>query len=181
MKKTSSKPATDSDLPVLLYSAYESPIGTLHLYAREDRLVRIDFRAPSKLERASISASTKSPVLRRTITQLKEYFAGRRTDFDLPLAMEGTPFQMRVWRELRRIPFGKTISYGEQAKRVGAGKAYRAVGTANGRNPLPIVVPCHRVIAGNGGLGGYGGGLPVKTKLLNLEASVKGSFSGSAI
>lgn len=157
------------------YTIFESPIGTLHLFATTDKLVRIDFRAPPKSVKKTVAATTKNSVLRQTTSQLKEYFAGRRKDFDLPLGLMGTPFQMRAWKELCRIPFGKTISYGEQAKRVGAGKAYRAVGTANGRNPLPIVVPCHRVIAGNGGLGGYGGGLGVKTKLLELEASVKGS------
>lgn len=164
-----------AELVRLDYAPYESPIGMLHLFATPTELVRIDFRAPPKSVTALAPKAPKNPVLRRTISQLKEYFAGRRTKFELPLAMIGTPFQMRVWKELSRIPFGETISYGEQAKRVGAGKAYRAVGTANGRNPIPIVVPCHRVIASGGGLGGYGGGLGMKSKLLKLEASIMDS------
>lgn len=172
MRKTKSTPR---EILPLDYIRLDTPIGDLHLFATEHELVRIDFRAPPKSVTKLASATTKNPVLRKARTQLKEYFAGRRTQFDLPLALMGTPFQMRVWKELTRIPYGKTISYGEQAKRVGAGKAYRAVGTANGRNPIPIVIPCHRVIAGDGGLGGYGGGLGVKTKLLRLETSVKDS------
>ena len=102
-------------------------------------------------------------------TQLDEYFAGTRTRFDLPLRLHGTPFQVEVWEQLRRIPYGETISYGELARRVGNANASRAVGLANGQNPLPIVVPCHRVIGANGKLTGYGGGLPIKARLLELE------------
>src|ERR1700688_3149557 len=101
--------------------------------------------------------------------QLREYFAGKRTEFSLPLAPEGTAFQRSVWRQLQAIPYGETISYGELARRVGNPKASRAVGSANGANPLPIVIPCHRVIAGDGTLGGFGGGLPTKQTLLALE------------
>jgi methylated-DNA-[protein]-cysteine S-methyltransferase len=103
--------------------------------------------------------------------QLREYFAGKRADFDLPLAPEGTAFQRTVWRQLQEIPYGQTISYGELARRVGNPRASRAVGSANGANPLPIVIPCHRVIAGDGTLGGFGGGLPAKQTLLALERS----------
>lgn len=101
--------------------------------------------------------------------QLEEYFAGDRREFDLPLAARGTEFQHRVWAELRRIPFGETISYGELATRIGKPTASRAVGAANGRNPLPVVVPCHRVIGSDGRLTGFGGGLPTKQALLDLE------------
>ena len=101
--------------------------------------------------------------------QLREYFAGKRAEFDLPLAPTGTAFQLSVWRQLQEIPYGETISYGELARRVGNPKASRAVGSANGANPLPIVIPCHRVIAGDGTLGGFGGGLPTKQTLLALE------------
>ncbi len=101
--------------------------------------------------------------------QLREYFASRRREFELPLAPQGTVFQKAVWRALREIPYGATISYGELARRVGNPKASRAVGSANGANPLPIVIPCHRVIAGKGSLGGLGGGLPTKQALLGLE------------
>ncbi|MBI5528282.1 MAG: methylated-DNA--[protein]-cysteine S-methyltransferase [Deltaproteobacteria bacterium] len=104
--------------------------------------------------------------------QLAAYFAGVLKDFDLPLAMKGTAFQQRVWGELKRIPYGSTIAYGELARRVGNPKASRAVGLANGRNPISIIVPCHRVIGATGRLIGYGGGLSQKQALLNLEASV---------
>ncbi len=110
-----------------------------------------------------------SGPLAESVRQLREYFAGRRKDFDLPLAPEGTDFQRKVWRKLQEIPYGETISYGELAKRVGNPKASRAVGSANGKNRIPIVIPCHRVIAGDGGLGGFGGGLTTKEKLLALE------------
>lgn len=101
--------------------------------------------------------------------QLEEYFAGTRCDFDLELAPEGTPFQLAVWRELRNIPYGETISYGALARRIGNPAASRAVGLANGANPIAIIVPCHRVIGANGKLTGFGGGLDIKERLLALE------------
>ena len=110
--------------------------------------------------------------------QLAEYFAGRRTAFDLPLDPRGTPFQLRVWAALRDIPYGATASYGQVASRLGQPGAARAVGGANNRNPLPIVVPCHRVIGADGALVGYGGGLHVKEYLLQLERGVAASSSG---
>lgn len=103
--------------------------------------------------------------------QLREYFAGARRDFDLPLRPTGTPFQLSVWAELRRIPFGTTISYAELARRIGNPRAVRAVGLANGANPLAIVIPCHRVIGADGRLVGYGGGLGIKEQLLALEGA----------
>jgi methylated-DNA-[protein]-cysteine S-methyltransferase len=106
--------------------------------------------------------------------QLADYFAGELTEFDLPLAPQGTEFQRRVWEELARIPYGVTISYGELARRIGQPGSSRAVGLANGRNPIAIVVPCHRVIGANGKLVGYGGGLPRKQALLAHEAAVRG-------
>ena len=116
-----------------------------------------------------IGARTSGEAVR----QLKEYFAGRRTDFDLPLAPQGTEFQRDVWRRLQEIPYGETISYGELAKRIGNPKASRAVGAANGSNPIPIVIPCHRVLA-KAGLGGYSGsgGLETKQALLTLEGAL---------
>ena len=107
--------------------------------------------------------------LREPIRQLRAYFAGDLETFDLPLSPQGTPFQQTVWSELLNIPFGETISYGELAKRIGNPNASRAVGLANGSNPIPIVIPCHRVIGSNGKLTGYGGGLHIKEKLLALE------------
>src|SRR5262249_40562169 len=108
-------------------------------------------------------------VLAEAVSQLRAYFAGELTSFDLPLALEVTPFQKQRWKELQRIPYGKTISYQELALRVGNPKASRAVGSANGRNPVAVIVPCHRVIAAAGTLGGYGGGLDRKALLLDLE------------
>ena len=108
-------------------------------------------------------------ILAQAVTELEQYFAGVRTKFDVSLAPEGTPFQMAVWQQLRGIPYGKTCSYKEIAAAIGQPKAVRAVGSANGRNPLCIVVPCHRVIAADGSLGGYSGGLDLKSRLLDLE------------
>ena len=113
-----------------------------------------------------------TPLLQEAVRQLDAYFAGQLTAFDLPLHMTGTPFQLRCWQSLTEIPFGETISYGEQARRVGNEKACRAVGGANHRNPLCIIVPCHRVIGADGSLTGYGGGLDVKRWLLAHEQNV---------
>jgi methylated-DNA-[protein]-cysteine S-methyltransferase len=107
--------------------------------------------------------------LGEAVRQLRAYFAGELQAFDLPLAPQGTPFQLAVWKHLCEIPYGETISYGELARRIGNPNASRAVGLANGSNPIPIVIPCHRVIGSNGKLTGYGGGLPIKDKLLGLE------------
>jgi O-6-methylguanine DNA methyltransferase len=111
-----------------------------------------------------------NPLLRRAVAQLRAYFAGELHDFELPLDMQGTEFQNRVWRHLCNIPYGETRSYSFVANAIGAPKAVRAVGAANGSNPIPIVVPCHRVIGAGGSLVGYGGGLPLKRFLLDLEA-----------
>lgn len=110
------------------------------------------------------------------IRQLTAYFAGERTGFDLPLRLEGTPFQRRVWEELRRIPYGRTVSYGELAERLGAPGAARAVGLANGKNPVGIIVPCHRVVGAGGDLTGYGGGLERKRRLLAHESGPERLF-----
>ena len=165
------------------YCYLDTPIGTL-LIAGEDNAVRlIAFPRNGKPRRPEAGwTESAGGALAETVRQLREYFGGKRVDFDLPLAPQGTAFQQRVWRKLQEIPYGKTISYGELARRVGNPKASRAVGSANGKNQIPIVIPCHRVIASGGGLGGFGGGLPTKTKLLNLEAGVvsSGKLSGSA-
>lgn len=110
------------------------------------------------------------PILMEAARQLEEFFNRERRDFDLPISPSGTDFQMKVWKELCNIPYGETISYGELARRIGNPNASRAVGLANGANPISIIVPCHRVIGANGKLTGYGGGLPRKEKLLALEA-----------
>jgi O-6-methylguanine DNA methyltransferase len=110
------------------------------------------------------------PVLNQAAAQLDEYFNTRRREFQLPLDLHGTPFQQKVWNALLDIPYGKTRSYAELARSIGAPKAFRAVGAANGANPIAIIIPCHRVISSGGGLGGYGGGVPLKKRLLELES-----------
>jgi methylated-DNA-[protein]-cysteine S-methyltransferase len=122
------------------------------------------------------AGSTDSAVLAAAASQLRAYFAGELTSFDLPLGPEGTPFQQKVWAALREIPYGVTASYGELAERIGQRSASRAVGLANGRNPIAIVVPCHRVIGSDGSLTGYGGGLDRKRFLLDLERRVSGQL-----
>ncbi len=144
----------------------DTPVGRLVLEGDGDILVGIWL--PNDPKQATVEDSGATPVLKETAVQLEEYFAGERTGFDVPMELDGTVFQREVWAELSRIPYGETISYGELARRVGRPKGPRAVGQANGRNPIPIIVPCHRVLAGNG-LGGYGGGLSVKRALLALE------------
>jgi len=144
----------------------DSPIGRLVLEGDGDVLIGI--RLPNDPVHDADGGTGPTPVLTRTALQLEEYFGGERTEFDVPMELDGTPFQRQVWAELTRIPYGVTISYGELARRVGRPRGPRAVGQANGRNPVPIIVPCHRVVAGNG-IGGYGGGLPVKRALLAVE------------
>lgn len=145
-----------------------SPVGTLSLCAEDDQLVGLYL--PDRPAPAAAGADDRpSDVLVRAAAQLTEYFAGQRRDFDLPLAPHGTEFQREVWRALALIPFGVTTSYGELARTVGRPAASRAVGAANGRNPISIILPCHRVIGAGGALTGYGGGLPMKRWLLDHE------------
>ncbi|HEY7334680.1 MAG TPA: methylated-DNA--[protein]-cysteine S-methyltransferase [Bryobacteraceae bacterium] len=155
------------------YRYVESPIGKLLIAGDNECVRRIEFPnngEPRNPAPGWIAAST--PTLDEAARQLREYFFEGRTEFELPLTPEGTEFQKTVWRELRNIPYGRTISYGELARRVGNPNASRAVGAANGANPIPIVIPCHRVIGANGKLTGFGGGLPVKERLLTLEAGL---------
>jgi len=162
------------------YAYLDTPIGTLLIAGDANAVLQITFPSRGKAAKAEAGwvESQRGPV-GEAIRQLREYFAGKRTGFDLPLAPRGTEFQRSVWRQLQEIPYGETISYGELARRVGNPKASRAVGSANGANPLPIVIPCHRVIAGNGTLGGFGGGLPMKQTLLALEQGA--SISNRAV
>ena len=162
------------------YAYLETPIGTLLIVGDDAAVHRITFPQHSRAAQPAPEweASQHGPV-GEAMRQLREYFAGKRADFDLPLAPMGTTFQRSVWRQLQEIPYGETISYGELARRVGNPKASRAVGSANGANPLPIVIPCHRVIAGDGTLGGFGGGLPTKQALLALE--VRASVAQRAV
>ena len=145
-----------------------SPVGKLRLIASDKGLVAIDVQNVRVASDLETSASAQK-ILSATKKQLEQYFAGKRTTFDIPLDLEGTEFQQQAWRALCRIPYGKTISYGQQAKNIKKPKAFRAVGSANGKNPIPIIVPCHRVVAGDGSLGGYSLGLKMKKQLLALE------------
>ena len=145
-----------------------SPVGKLCLIASDKGLVAIDVRNVRVASDQETSASAQK-ILSATKKQLEQYFAGKRTTFDIPLDLEGTEFQQQAWRALCRIPYGKTISYGQQATNIKKPKAFRAVGSANGKNPIPIIVPCHRVVAGDGSLGGYSLGLKMKKQLLALE------------
>ena len=145
-----------------------SPVGKLRLVASEKGLVAIDVRSDAKKNVTAKNASAQA-ILIKTKKQLEQYFAGKRTSFDVALDLVGTEFQVRAWRALCRIPFGKTISYGQQAANIKKPKAFRAVGSANGKNPIPIIVPCHRVVASDGSLGGYSLGLRMKKQLLVLE------------
>jgi methylated-DNA-[protein]-cysteine S-methyltransferase len=151
------------------YTRMESPVGRLLLVADDGGLRRIDFVNGRKPVEADPLWHDDAADLRETVRQLRAYFAGELESFDLALAPQGTPFQLAVWNRLCGIPYGETISYGELARRIGNPNASRAVGLANGSNPIPIVIPCHRVIGSNGNLTGYGGGLPIKEKLLALE------------
>lgn len=151
------------------YDYLDTPIGRLLLAADDEGLRRIEF--PRADQGACIGPGWRRSRARlgEAIVQLEAWFAGERIAFDLPLAPRGTDFRQRVWRELLRSPYGETLSYGELARRIGDPSASRAVGAANGANPLPIVVPCHRVIGANGKLTGFGGGLPTKQWLLAHE------------
>jgi methylated-DNA-[protein]-cysteine S-methyltransferase len=161
----------------LFYKEVESPLGKLKLVASADALVGVLWEGEG-FDRPRLDAQKfegHHPILAEAELQLSEYFAGRRTDFELPLEPRGTEFQKKVWRNLRRIPFGTTRSYVDIARAIGSPRACRAVGAANGKNPLPIVVPCHRVVGANGALTGFGGGLETKAKLLALEARARDS------
>ena len=154
----------------MYYCYVDSPIGELLLAGDETALSMIGFPKGSMRRDPEPDWIFKEEPFEQVRQQLAEYFAGERREFDIPLALEGTDFQMRVWQQLRKIPYGTTVSYGDVAKRIDNPRAVRAVGAANGRNPIPIIVPCHRVIGSHGDLTGFGGGLDTKEALLRLEA-----------
>jgi methylated-DNA-[protein]-cysteine S-methyltransferase len=154
-----------------LYTIIDSPVGPLLLTSEDGALTRLHFTSGPK------AATAPHPdwrhdrsALKAPTEQLKEYFAGERHAFELELAPHGTEFELRVWQALREIPYGATASYGEIAARIGSPTGARAVGLANGRNPIAVIVPCHRVIGADGSLTGFGGGLPCKRYLLDMEA-----------
>jgi methylated-DNA-[protein]-cysteine S-methyltransferase len=149
----------------------DSPVGRLLLAGNGLSLTRVHFQSGRRLMAPATGWIGDRAPFASVIRQLREYFAGKRREFDLPLAPRGTEFQRRVWQALRAIPYGETICYGELARRIGNPRASRAVGLANGANPLPIIVPCHRVIGADGTLTGFGGGLAIKRALLALEGA----------
>jgi len=157
----------------MYYCYLDSPVGDLLLAGDGDALCRIEFPDGRVRHKPGTDWILNEKPLRQTQRQLTEYFSGKRRQFDLPLRLHGTAFQIRVLRALQEIPYGETVSYGDIARRIGRPKAVRAVGSANGRNPIPIVIPCHRVIGANGDLTGFGGGLKTKEMLLRLEAGVR--------
>ena len=157
---------TESGRDTMVWDVYQSPLGPLAIQAGPRGVSGLFFPR----DRRPRSARTRDPeALARVVEQLEEYFAGERRTFDLALDLVGTEFQLSVWRQLRRIPYGTTVSYSELAQAIGRPDVVRAVGAAVGQTPVPIVVPCHRVIGKDGSLTGYGGGLPRKAALLELE------------
>jgi methylated-DNA-[protein]-cysteine S-methyltransferase len=161
------------------FTTVDSPIGELTLVGDEHGLAGLYMDAQRYGPARDPSWHRDPAPLAEAAEQLEQYFAGERTEFDLPLAPRGTEFQLRVWGLLREIPFGETTTYGALAHRLGNPRTVRAVGLANGRNPISIVVPCHRVIGANGKLVGYGGGLDRKRALLAHEAEVKAGFKAT--
>jgi O-6-methylguanine DNA methyltransferase len=168
-------------------TAFNSPIGPLFLAASDRGLVALEFdaRLPGqqtirpnprdlRTENNTVKFVESADALRPYVQELKEYFAGQRREFSFPLDLRGTDFQIACWRALLKIPYGETRTYADIARSVGSPQGFRAVGMANNRNPIAIVVPCHRVIASDGTLCGYGGGLDLKRKLLELEGALTG-------
>lgn len=159
--------------PPLLYTYTDSPVGRLMLAGDGGSLQYVSFPAGKRARRPLDSWRRDDALFGEAIRQLRAYFAGELTAFELPLELNGTAFQKSVWKALRNIPYGQTCSYGELAERIGRPTASRAVGAANGANPLPIIVPCHRVIGANGALTGFGGGVETKALLLRHEQRVQ--------
>jgi methylated-DNA-[protein]-cysteine S-methyltransferase len=165
-------------MAVVYYASFGSKLlNRVFVASTEKGVCRIDFHITEKEFLAQLRRQVSGTIVkddrpnRKVLSQLRKYLEGKLKKFDCPLDMEGTSFQKRVWRALEKIPYGKTRSYADVARTIGHPKAFRAVGNANGSNPVPIIVPCHRVIESNGGLGGYGSGIGIKKRLLDLERS----------
>lgn len=154
----------------MFYSYYKSPIGLIEIKATEEHLLSVEFAEKIR------NVETENWVTKECGKQLNEYFLGKREEFRLPIKLEGTQFQQKVWQELCKIEYGKVSTYQQIAKKIGNVKAVRAVGTAIGKNPIAIIVPCHRVIGSNGSMTGYAYGVDKKEKLLHLEAKEEGFF-----
>jgi methylated-DNA-[protein]-cysteine S-methyltransferase len=152
------------------YTWFDSPVGTLLLAGSSAGLKLVSFGAGSRARSVDPDWQVDNAAFVEVVDQLQSYFAGERKNFALDLVLEGTDFQKKVWTALQEIPYGETISYKKLAEAVGRPKAVRAVGAANGANPIPIIIPCHRVIGNDGSLTGFGGGLPLKKQLLELES-----------
>ena len=157
-------------MSAVYYTTFDSPVGPLLLAGDSNALQRVSFESSKHSAVPQTGWKQNPAAFVEVIRQLQAYFRGELRVFDVPLAMEGTDFQLRVWNALRDIPYGQTISYLQLAERIGNPKAVRAVGLANGSNPIPIIVPCHRVIGSDGSLTGFGGGLATKKILLELES-----------
>jgi len=157
----------------VVYRTIDSPVGRLLLAGDRHALRRLAFAGPRQPRIDPAWVADESGILDAVARELEAYFAGHLRRFSVPVAPRGTAFQERVWRALQDIPYGETVSYGELARRIQAEKAVRAVGAANGANPIAIIIPCHRVIGANGSLTGFGGGLPVKRALLELEQGTR--------
>lgn len=154
---------------MLFYNTMPSPIGKITLVASSDSLVALYVKDEEMPKMAGAKKDEANKVILKTIKQLNEYFDGKRKEFDLPLAPEGTEFQNKAWQALCKIPYGEVWSYGRQAQYLKAPNAQRAVGGANGKNPIPVIIPCHRVIGSTGKLTGFAGGMEMKVFLLKLE------------
>ena len=171
-----------SDVPVFSRGTFKAPFGVLTVVGSDRGIRYVMFNNdahPKPLERLHISDSEIHDSVNDAITQLDEYFNGSRRDFELPLDLQGTEFQVAAWNALADIPFGRTASYGQQAASIGRPKAVRAIGGANGRNPVAIVLPCHRIVGADGSLTGFGGGIEVKKWLLDHEQSILHSATGN--
>lgn len=163
---------------MLAYEEYESPQGTMLITATPNGLAGVYFKGQKHFPKErDWRHETRHPILRKAKRELAEYFAGRRIRFDVPLDPTGTDFQRKVWKAIAKVAFGKTLTYGELAKRAGHPGSARAAGAATGRNPIGIIVPCHRIMGSDGSLTGYAGGLRRKRALLALEGSCRESFS----
>ncbi len=161
---------TADKVSAVFYTTIESPVGPLLLAGDSSAVRLVSFVSSKRSALPQVSWKQDRAPFAEVIRQLRAYFRGELKKFNLPLAMEGTDFQLRVWNALRAIPYGETVSYAQLAERIGNPKAVRAVGSANGSNPIPIIIPCHRVVGSNGSLTGFGGGLSTKRKLLELES-----------
>ena len=159
-------------METLHYSIVESPVGPLAIVMSNDGLMRLEFHRKRNIPDDKFNWIEDESRTKTVRAELEQYFAGRRREFSAPLDLRGTEFQLRCWRELLKIPYGETRTYADIARAVGSPRAFRAVGLANHDNPVAIIVPCHRVVASGGGLGGYGGGLDIKQKLLELEGAL---------